>query len=423
MQTRKWLLPLFLFFVGAHTGCQQRQNHASSLSSIHILDRNGFSETISADDRLLQLEKNDFNLPQPYQKVTRIFHKTPSGKVPSAITTYHPNGSLWQTLDVLDGRAFGSYREFFASGQLRLEARVIEGEGDIHTHSQDDWVFDGTSKAWNSDGILIAEISYQKGVLEGPSKYYHCNEQLAKIVPYRKGEIHGVITLYDMEGNLYGTESYKHGLRDGVTQYEETCENPFYRETYEMGKLMQAVYFDKSGLSIGEIRNGTGEKLSFLPKEKLKKTEYHNGYPEGKVQLYNQKNELETEYSVMNGNKHGEEWFYYSSGLKNPKMMITWYKDKIHGPVKTWYETGAIESEKEMSNNLRHGHSFAWYLDGSLMLIENYEKDKLVKGSYLQKGSKDPVSIVKDGNGVATLHDANGYFLKTIEYQKGRPVE
>ena len=414
---------LLVLVISLNTGCQSRSDQESSLTSIHILDRNGFSETISADERLLQMEMNDFCQAQPYQKVTRTFHKTPSGKVPSIVTTYHPNGSLWQILEALDGRAFGKYREFFASGQMRLEAHVIEGEGDIHAHSQEDWVFNGASKAWNSDGILIAEINYQKGLLEGPSKYYHSNEQLAKIVPYRRGQIHGVISFYDKLGNLYGTETYKNGQQDGVTQFEETAESPSYRETYEMGKLMQAVYFDKSGLPIGEIRDGIGEKLAFLADQKLEKTEYHHGYPEGKVRMYNQKNRLESEYTVSNGMKHGEEWFYYPNSSKNPKMMITWYNDKIHGPVKTWYENGAIESEKEMSNNLRHGHSFAWYLDGSLMLIENYEKNKLVKGSYLQKQNKDPISTVKAGNGIATLHDSKGYFLKTIEYQKGRPIE
>ena len=41
----------------------------------------------------------------------------------------------------------------------------------------------------------------------------------------------------------------------------------------------------------------------------------------------------------------------------------------------------------------------------------------------MKKGSKEPISLIKNGNGFAALHDADGFFLKKIEYKDGKPVE
>ena len=50
------------------------------MSSIQLLDRNGFSETVSLRDRLTVYEKTDFLAPQPYQKVVRVYGKVGDGK-------------------------------------------------------------------------------------------------------------------------------------------------------------------------------------------------------------------------------------------------------------------------------------------------------------------------------------------------------
>jgi antitoxin component YwqK of YwqJK toxin-antitoxin module len=66
---------------------------------------------------------------------------------------------------------------------------------------------------------------------------------------------------------------------------------------------------------------------------------------------------------------------------------------------------------------------FAWYRDGSLMLIEEYESDVLIKGSYYKKGDTDTISSIENGQGFATLYDSEGKFLKKISYLKGRPID
>jgi len=84
---------------------------------------------------------------------------------------------------------------------------------------------------------------------------------------------------------------------------------------------------------------------------------------------------------------------------------------------------GNLESEREIRDNVKHGISSAWYQDGSVMMIEEYEKDILRKGTYFKKGEKSPVSTVENGDGTATFYDSSGFFIKRALYQKGQPVD
>ena len=76
-----------------------------------------------------------------------------------------------------------------------------------------------------------------------------------------------------------------------------------------------------------------------------------------------------------------------------------------------------------MSNNQKNGILTSWYEVGNLMMIESYDKDKLVKGDYFQNGNKIPISEVIAGHGIATLFDPTGKFLRKISYYSGRPLE
>jgi hypothetical protein len=97
-----------LFLVLILTGCVTKSAQDNNdLVTIQILDRNGFSETISARERLGKYERTDFLTPQPYRKVVRVYGKASQGKTGSKITTYHTNGQPWQYLEIENGRAHG----------------------------------------------------------------------------------------------------------------------------------------------------------------------------------------------------------------------------------------------------------------------------------------------------------------------------
>jgi antitoxin component YwqK of YwqJK toxin-antitoxin module len=80
-----------------------------------------------------------------------------------------------------------------------------------------------------------------------------------------------------------------------------------------------------------------------------------------------------------------------------------------------------MESQREINNNKKQGSSFAWYKNGNLMLVEEYENDLLIKGSYYKRGDNKAVSKVESGKGVASLYTSEGIFFKKVSYEKGKP--
>src|ERR1700749_5060505 len=130
----RWYHCLLMVALACLSSCASK--HASSkndgIVSMQIIDRNGFTETISNKERISSFETTDFLAPQPLQKVLRVYGRNQDGQTTSKITSYHDNGQLWQYLEAVDGRAHGVYQEWFSNGQQKIEAGVVEGGADIH---------------------------------------------------------------------------------------------------------------------------------------------------------------------------------------------------------------------------------------------------------------------------------------------------
>lgn len=405
-------------------GTRAPQDNSSMVTSMQIIDRNGFAETISNKDRLFQYKNVDFLKSQPYQKVLRVFGRNTQGQITSKITSYHDNGQLWQYLETIDGRAHGLYREWFPNGQLKIESYLIEGVADIHDLAQASWVFDGMSRVFTDRGDLVAEIHYEKGVLHTPSRYFHVNGTLQKIIPYQHGLIEGDIQIYDESGNLLEQISYSAGQKHGSAHCSWATKSPQYLETYDADLLLEASYHEADGRLVAQIHHGTGQQALFKNGVLYSLIEYKNGIPEGLVSLFDPDGSLHSTYVIQNGKKEGEEWEYYPSKEQDkpqPKLCVHWHDDKLQGIIKTWYFNGVLESQREINGNKKQGLCFAWYKNGDLMLMEEYENDLLVKGSYFKKGDKNCVSKIESGKGCATLYTGDGIFLRKVAYEKGNP--
>jgi antitoxin component YwqK of YwqJK toxin-antitoxin module len=396
-----------------------------SLTSICIVDRNGFTETISSPDRIEQFENVDFLVNQPYKKVTRVYERDGFGDIKSYITSYHPNGQAMQYLEVTNGRAYGVYKEWHSNGILKMDAFVVGGNADLTPGTENTWLFDGTNRVWDEDNNLIAEITYSKGQLQGLSTQFHPNGSVWKQTPYDKNVIQGTSTVYLNNGDVFSTTNYVNGLKDGQS-IRYWCEGKVASdENYCAGRLKDAVYYDSNGNIVAKVENGTGMKAVFGKTTLSELHEHHNGLPQGEVKIFNPLGRLVKTYNVRNGIKHGTEIEYYDQSMTSkltPKLSVEWYQGKIQGLVKTWYINGTMESQREMSGNNKQGLSSAWYVDGTLMLMEEYDNGKLDRGDYFKRADRVPVSQIRKGNGVATLFDSEGHYINKANYANGKPV-
>lgn len=396
------------------------------LTSVHIVDRNGFSETISNKERINQFQNVNFLSPQPYQKVLRIYARDSVGNLRSVVTTYHENGNPKQFLEILNARANGNYYEWHANGGMSVRARVIGGTADVTSLAEKTWLFDGPSYAWDDKGHLIAEINYSQGSLQGMTTYFHPNGQVWKTLPYSKNQLDGTVEIYRNNGELFQQTFFCQGQKQGTSTRYWDCEHLASQEEYYNGKLESGLYFDREGSLIAEVKEGTGFRAIFGQEHILELQEYFDGTLEGEVKVFNQEGRLKRIYHVKNNIKHGEEVEYYeryfdSKAPLQPKLSFYWYEGKIQGMAKSWYPNGVMESRKEMANNTKNGVLTTWYSDASLMLIEEYTNDKLIRGDYFKKEDRIPTSQVIEGNGIATIFDSEGHFVQKITYSNGKP--
>lgn len=422
---------IFTLFLLTVTGCTQQhrqriQDNSDSLTSINIVTQDGMSETFTNKDRLQQFENVDFLKNQPYQKVMRVYGRDCKGDVSAYITSYHPNGQPKQYLEVVNNRACGLYQEWFSNGVLKLEATTLNGTADLTTSAEQTWLFDGVAKVWDECGNLIADIPYCKGELEGDSIYYHSNGNIWKRCPYCQGKLEGVFEVFLENNELLQTTQYVNGIKNGPSYRYWNCDNVAADETYCNGLLETGLYYDQKGEIVAKVEDGAGYRAIFGKEGVSELHEYHNGVLDGEAKVFGKNSRIVRIYHIKKDDYHGEEIYYYEKISKTPqlvpKLCINWYEGKIQGVTKTWYDNGVLESQREMGNNKKHGLSTAWYRDGSIMLIEEYDHDKLVKGEYYKKGEKLPVSQISEGKGVATIYDAEGNFLRKLIYLNGKPT-
>lgn len=426
------LVLVALFVTGTSAKRSSKKCKPLPLTSIHLVDRNGFSETISAKDRLQQMQNTDFLKPMPYQKVLRIFARDCKGNVRSVVTSYHENGNPKQLLEILNGRAYGMYQEWHENGSMRISTRVVGGTPDITQLAEQTWLFDGISQAWDEDGHPTAEIPYSQGELQGASLYYHPSGQIWKKVPYQKGQVDGTVEIYKDGGELLQQISYCQGNKNGTTLRYWNPTQVAAQEEYNKGLLENGQYYDKNGCLISEIKQGLGYRATFGKESVHELQQYQDGILEGEVKVFTQQGNLKRIYHIKNNLKHGEEIEYYDipiTSISNneappnplPKLSFHWYDGKIHGATRTWYPNGNLESQREIANNKKHGVATVWYRDNNLMIIEEYEQGKLMRGEYYKKGERTPFTQINQGKGTASIFDAEGNFVQKINYTNGKP--
>jgi antitoxin component YwqK of YwqJK toxin-antitoxin module len=313
---------------------------------------------------------------------------------------------------------------------MRLEAMVIGGTADIAPNVQRDWLFDGEATIWDDQGQIQASIPYQNGMLEGVSTYYYPTGAIQKKSLFRQNRLEESELEFYPDGQLFSKTAYRLGIKNGESIGFWPKNQPRWIEVYQAGLLLKGEYFGADGAQLSEVNEGFGFQVIFQDTLVSHMVEYRRGQAEGLIKKFSNTGELKTAYRVKHGLKHGEEVEYYSQHEKEektqeylPKLSISWDNNIINGIVKTWYNNGSLQSQKEYARNKKNGSSIAWYRDGGLMYMEEYEEDRLMNGQYYKKNQKESVSSISNGNGIATLYDEQGVFLRRVQYLKSKPID
>jgi len=422
-------LLIMLFFI---TGCQpvpipqdpsiQPITVKEPLARVNIIDHSGLSETITNAERLKELAQRNFLSSQPYRKVMRTYAHDKEGTSRSIITSYYENGQIRQYLECTNGRACGLYQEWHPNGQTKLISHVLAGQADIDEKAFPSWSFDGLCKAWDDQGALTAIFTYHHGVLHGPSETFYSTGERERLTPYENGVKEGEEITYSKAGAVLQLITYHNDLRHGpsIGNYSDGTEA--WKENFQEDHLVTGSYLSPSGELLSSVVDSNGIRSSFEEGHLISQEEILHGRPEGWTTLFEYDGTIERKYEVKNGKKQGTEIRYYVENKSpTPRLALEWRDGILHGTMKTWYSNGALESQREICQNMKQGLSMAWYPDGSVMLVEEYNDDKLVRGRYHSKGETTSISVVENGAGIATLFDTSGSVIEKIHYTDGKP--
>ena len=256
------------------------------LTLINIIDQNGLTETISSKERIAQFETVNFLARQPYKKVMRIFARDFQGNISAILTSYHPNGQPWQYLEIVNSRAMGAYKEWYSTGQLKIQATIIGGDPDLTVAAEKTWLFNGLCQVWDEQGKKTADLPYLNGALEGTALYYHSCGALWKKIPYCQNNRHGLQQIFLESGKLFSETQFANDLQNGPSCRWWPSGALASSESYQDGKLQTGSYWDLSGQLITQVIEGCGKQTLFGKTTVAAIQEYKKGLPEGRVELY-----------------------------------------------------------------------------------------------------------------------------------------
>lgn len=271
-------------------------------------------------------------------------------------TTYYPNGRLSRHSRVFkdhideislteDGKVI-SLRCSPQAGEDKELRRWCGFEGEV-SHS----VYDGTGK-------VSKVVTYKEGLIQreepGQSNYAS-----GRKVSYKSGKKHGEELIVDKTGKLRGSIIWDQGVKNGrELQYAEDGRRVIQEMLWKAGELEQVTdYYLNGNPKLREVRDGQNKRQRRF-------------WDTGKVSA---------EGMLIPCKKGYRDWCeegvfktYYETGA--PESETTWKAGLRHGLSKSWWENGKPSDTAEYANgNLTWRR--AWDKDGKLILDEEYETD------------------------------------------------
>jgi antitoxin component YwqK of YwqJK toxin-antitoxin module len=102
-----------------------------------------------------------------------------------------------------------------------------------------------------------------------------------------------------------------------------------------------------------------------------------NGVPDGLQRHYEPQLGLTREVEYEDGNRHGLERFYQRRWKnRQPRRIVPWVNDRVHGIVRTYYRDGKVASETPFVRGRQHGVSKAYDQDKRVIQVTPFRLGK-----------------------------------------------
>ncbi len=424
-------------------------------------------------------------------------------KMIGAIKEYYPDGKVFALTNYDNsGKMNGVKQEFDMDGSLYYEwdfkageiagYRYYDKEGNVLVEDKRT-VFKFPFKAYWEDNTRRFEGDYNGSQQNGPWTYYDRYGNVASVNNFLNDELHGAYTKYFAHGQVDYTMNYKEGVPDGY--YEEFWSNGamyaqgyhknggkdgtwiyYYRngtpkqqkyflndvqvgwqvyydvegrveeENYIMdNKLALVRYYDTSGVlttTINLLKEQTALQEFHYNGALYADIPYRNQSGFGLARWYTFDGKLETEGTLVDGDRDGTWKWYYPNG--NVSIERNYQLGSLEGKGTEYYSDGTPEISTTYMSNQEHGEKIYYhpngsvhtrgmkYMDewhgdvvhtdpsGNVQAIRYYFFGKLVGYSYHDKdGNTLSMIPIEQGNGVVKTFYSNGKPALQSTYDKG----
>mgnify|MGYP001382050622 CR=1 FL=1 len=329
----------------------------------------------------------------------KVFHYYTLGELVAEYTEAKwPNGQIKEEPPTFnkEGQLHGTRIGYWADGSTRYTMDYKKGKKD------------GDEIRYDSTGVLIFEVRYDKGIRNGMEKEYYSNGNPKRLAKYKDNKLNGKTELFDSLGVKTETIAYKDSLRNGKTTLWWPNGEAYQRFTYE-NDILEGRFeeWDSLGTDIvkgtytGGVRHkkwlyydseGRRDKFVFLDMDSIitdYKFKYYpnwqlveepgfndRGLYDGKWESFYIDGATSKKFSYTEG-KRDKVWMsYYQDGRRENYTFYT--QDSLITDYDfTYYANLQIKEEPKFSKDgLFDGKWEQFYEDGETKMTFSYDRSK-----------------------------------------------
>lgn len=297
------------------------------------------------------------------------------GKKEGLSETWYENGKLKEHINYKNNFENGQTERWFENGSLEESYNVTSSYDSIKKMSIRE--FNGKQLKYNRDGRLKLELNYANGKKHGKQLEYDANgETLIKEEYYEQGLLTGDAKTFSPNGILIALNQFK---------------------TEKVNDTLKSI---RQGWEKAWYPNGQ------LKYEKL----YANGVAEGKVLVYNEKGQVQTEENYLKGKLNGK----YSKWANGLLVEDGYYKTlanskkNLMDSVWNYYRNDSSISRHRM------------YKNGRPLVFNNYN----ALGNLTEENLVvDPAGDLMGESYIVKRYYANGQIAQEYFYARENPIQ
>jgi antitoxin component YwqK of YwqJK toxin-antitoxin module len=312
------------------------------------------------------------------------------GKSTGPVTEYYPCGTVENRYTMTDDLLDGPGESFFPDGRKQYDGSYSAGaRSGMHT-------------TWHHNGRKASEQEFTGGKPNGPFKEWHPNGQLSAEGARRDGELTGPYRSYAADGIPKEEATYDdNGRPAGISRTFSDDGTLYMEQEFQHGLLVRYRYFDRKG---GTLDEGERKKGRF---------QLTGSSPDG--------NKNVSGIYLDEGLKDGTWTYFAEDGTIISEERFV--KGELAGAQRSFDGAGRLEGESDYSLPERTGPYKRFYPDGKPKYIGWSQKGALngALRHYLPDGTlvEDLYLVDGDNEGWQRYFDVDGTPLYSERIENG----